>query len=174
MTRTDASFRLKVVEQYLAGPDGVRRIAARHGITFGLVQSWVARYRHHGPAGLAHKRGRYDTAFKLKVLGRMQREGLSYRQTAALFDIRGAGAIARWQCQYDSGELGAPAPAAERPSRMRKTPAPPKPAAELTLDEAREELLYLRAENALLKKLKALAQEDQAAARNASRKSSKG
>ncbi|WP_425374519.1 hypothetical protein [Mesorhizobium waimense] len=50
-------------------------------------------YQAHGDAGLLGKYGRYDAAFKLSVLERMWEEGLSYRQTAALFNIRNAGCL---------------------------------------------------------------------------------
>ena len=53
---------------------------------------------------------------------------------------------------------------------------PPADAPERSLsqDELIEELLYLRAENAYLKKLDALIQEEKAAARSKKRKRSKG
>ncbi|MBP2239379.1 hypothetical protein J2Z31_005926 [Sinorhizobium kostiense] len=50
-------------------------------------------YRSAGQraAGLSKKFSHNDAAFKLSVLKRMWEDGLSYRQTAALFNIRNAG-----------------------------------------------------------------------------------
>lgn len=48
------------------------------------------------------------------------------------------------------------------------------PERSMSQDELIEELLYLRAENAYLKKLDALIQEEEAAARSKKRKRSKG
>nr|WP_246884459.1 transposase [Pseudomonas chlororaphis] len=49
----------------------------------------------------------YSPEFKLSVLQRMREEELSYRQTAALFDIRKFDIIGQWERRYDEGGLNA-------------------------------------------------------------------
>lgn len=164
----DPSFKLKVVQQYLAGPDGIKPVAMAHGVTRAMVQRWVAAYRHHGAAGLAPKRGGYTASFKREVLQRMWRDGLSYRQTAALFDVRGERIIGAWERQYHAeGVDGLTSRRRGKPAAMTR-PKPPKMALKVP-DASRSqkallaELEYLRAENAYLKKLDALIQEKKAA-----------
>jgi transposase len=57
------------------------------------VRKWVASYEAHGAAGLSKKFSHYDAEFKLSVLKRMWEDGLSCRQTAALFNIRNASCL---------------------------------------------------------------------------------
>jgi transposase len=140
-----------------------------------LVRRWRDNYLRHGSAGVSRKLTLYSAAFKQRVLERIKAEGLSHRQAMALFDIRMSGMIGQWQRQYDSGGLDALASARERRARMRKKPTTPKPIGELTREELLEEVLYLRAETAYLKKLDALILEKQAATRGKpQRKPSKG
>jgi transposase len=132
----------------------------------------VASHAAHGVPGLSKKVSRYDAGFRLSVLERMWKDGLSYRQTAALFDIRSAGCLSVWEKQYKRGGIEALAP--RRRGRPRSMPEPPitgsgtdGPQSDET--KSREELLaelaYLRMENAYLKKLEALAREHQAPTR---------
>lgn len=165
MTRHSESFKLEVVRQYLSTHIGVRSLARQHGLDHGTVRRWVERYREHGEQGLRKKYCYYSAQFKLSVLRRMWREELSYRQVAALFDVRGGHtAVVTWERQYHEGGLDALKPKPRgRPKKMT-TPKPPShPAPQLddtrTLEQLRKENEYLRAEVAYLKKLKALRQE---------------
>jgi transposase len=89
----------------------------------------------------------------------MWNEGLSYRQTAALFNIRNAGCLAGWEKRYHAGGTEALAPCPRgRPRSMPKPPERPAPEAPVAAEDeakSREELLaelrYLRMENAYLK-----------------------
>ena len=106
---------------------------------------------------------------------RMRREGLSFRQVAALANVRNFNIIAVWERQYDDGSLAA---GRSRPATSTlRMPKPPiskkKPAADE--DRSREDLLaeveQLRMENEYLKKLDALVQAKTEAARQKKRKS---
>lgn len=92
MSRHGARFKRSVVDSYLRD-ESYAIAASNHGVDAATVRKWVALYQAHGDAGLSFKYGRYDAAFKLSVLERMWEEGLSYRQTAALFNIRNAGCL---------------------------------------------------------------------------------
>jgi transposase len=98
----------------------------------------------------------------------MWEDGLSYRQTAALFNIRNASCLSDWERRHKTGGIDALSPRRRgRPRSMSEPPTPKEPDA-LHGDEAksREELLaelnHLRMENAFLKKLEALTQEQPA------------
>lgn len=166
MSRHSESLKRSIVERYLSGEESYASTGAAHGIDAATVRKWVAAYRAHGDGGLSRKYGRYDAAFKLSVLERMRDEGLSYRQTAALFNIRDAGCLAGWEKRYHAGGIEALARHSRgRPRSMPKPSKPPAPGAPVASDDeakSREELVaelnYLRMENAYLKKLEALTQ----------------
>lgn len=171
-------FKLQVVQQYLDGDVGLEVVAHHLGLDYSMVRRWVEQYRQHGPSGLRQTRRHYSPAFKREVLERMWRDGLSIRQTEALFDIRAAGAIGRWERQYHSGGLIAlePKRTGRRPMPQKPPSPPPEPPSdgERSHEELLEELAYLRAENAYLKKLDALTREKWATTRGKKPKPSKG
>ncbi|WP_439672815.1 helix-turn-helix domain-containing protein [Cupriavidus necator] len=121
-----------------------------------MLRRWVNALQRHGDSGLRKKHEAYSAEFKLKVLQRMWRDELSYQQVSALFDLREAGGVSRWERQYHEGGFEALEPRRKgRPARMPqpKQPAqlPPTPAQD---ERSREDLLkeneYLRAEVAYL------------------------
>jgi transposase len=154
-------LKLLVAEDYCSGNDGLKVVAARHGVDVSAMRSWIAGYKAHGAAGIKRKkRVVFSAEFKLSVVRRMREENLSCRQVAALFDVRRFDVVTLWAQQYDEGGLDALAPR----SPGCHMPPPQTPSSRSPDDEtrSREELLdelnHLRAENAYLKKLKALVQ----------------
>lgn len=176
MSKHDERFKWQVVEQCLPLETSIGSVARHHELDYSMVRRWVERYKEHGLAGLQAKhRGRCSAAFKISVLNTMKHKGLSYRQTAILFDIRSDGDVGRWDRLYQTGGLQALMPTLKRrPSMIRKSaeastlPSDDK----LTRDELLKELAYLRAENDYLKKLDALIQEKRTT-QDTRRKSSK-
>ena len=175
MAKYEEPFRLQVVQEYLTGGASTRVLATRYGVGRTVIRRWIASYREHGVAGLRRKAGHYDAQFKLSVLWRMQRDGLSYSQVAALFDIRSAGHVSSWERLYHEGGIDALSPRRRGRPRKMVTSLPPQPTEAGAPDERpREELLkeieYLRAEVAYLKKLDALLQAKKQAAQKKKRK----
>lgn len=168
MSKYSESLKRTIVEQYLSGDESYRSVGAAHGIDGSTIRKWVASYEVHGAAGLAKKFSHYDAAFKLSVLRRMWEDGLSYRQTAALFNIRNKSCVSDWERRYKTGGINALSPRRKgRPRSMPEPPVPKEPDASRGDDKkSREELLaelsYLRMENAFLKKLEALTREQPA------------
>jgi transposase len=168
MSKHSVAFKLSVVAFYQKGERSAREVGGHFGVDHATVRKWVASYEAHGAAGLATKFSHYDAAFKLSVLQRMWEDGLSYRQTAALFNIRNRSCLPDWERRYKTG--GIDALNSRRKGRPRSMPEPPvakNPDASRSDDQkSREELLaelnYLRMENAFLKKLEALTQEQPA------------
>lgn len=157
MTKYDERFKLDAVKQYASGSCSYREVASAWGIEQSQLRRWVASYREHGQAGLTKKFSHYGAQFKLEVLERIRRDALSDRQAAALYDIRSVGDIGKWRRQYDVGGLGAlePKRRGRSPTMPHKRPAAPVPE-DMSVEQLRKELAYLRAENDYLKKLKAL------------------
>ena len=169
MAKYDEQFKLEVVQRYLSGEEGAKRLSRRYGVSDGQIRRWIAAYRAHGVLGLEHRGASYTALFKLRVLERMWSEQWSLGQTAAAFDIRDAGHIGKWERQYHEGGPQALEPKPRGRSKKMPTPELPKPlpvSSEETRsrEELLEEVKYLRAEVAYLKKLRALRQEKERAA----------
>lgn len=164
MAKYDKQFKLTVVKAYLAGSAGSKSLAKQYGVDHGAVRRWVRAYKAHGPAGIDRKTyTQYSARFKLKVLTRMWKDDLSCREAAALFNIRSIASVGVWERLYHDGGIEALEPRKKgRSARMQHPPSPPpdtpndgEPCAP---KELLNELQYLRAENAYLKKLQALVQ----------------
>lgn len=163
-------FKLSVVHEYLNGIDGFRQVSRRYDVSAALVRAWVARFRLHGKAGLAPGQRRpYTPEFKLSVLRHMWDNGLSYRQTAAVFNLPNSSHIGQWERRYQSGGADGlrrrPRSITIKMTAPTSKPTPSAPDEERTREDLLKELNYLRMENAVLKKLKALREAKSAAAK---------
>jgi transposase len=55
----------------------------------------------------AHKPAiRYSEAFKIQVVGEMEREGLTAQAVRQRYGMRGSGTVERWQGKYGNGSRG--------------------------------------------------------------------
>jgi transposase len=158
MGKYEEQTKLAAAHDYCSGHLSLKAVAKRHSVDVSSLRQWVAAYKVHGASGLRAKRKKcYSVAFKLSVLERVREDGLSYRQAAALFDIRRFDVIGRWERQYSEG--GVEALSFGSRGKMKKVDPNAAPAASEDAARSREELLdelsYLRLENAYLKKLHA-------------------
>ncbi len=103
-------------------------------------------------------RKRYTPEFKQMVIETMQKERLSYQETANRFDIGGHNRIQKWERIYlEEGPEGFQI---ERRGR-KSTGRPPKQLRPDVEKDLIAEVQRLRAENAYLKKLNALVLEEE-------------
>ena len=165
MSKYSVGFKQAVVAFFGDGKHSYREVGLHFDLDHSTVRKWVAIHAAHGLAGLSKKLSHYDAQFRLLVLERMWKDGLSHRQAAALFNIRSAACISVWEDRYEHGGIEALAP--RRKGRPRSMPEPPitPPGSDAPKNDdakSREELLaelaYLRMENDYLKKLEALTQ----------------
>lgn len=170
MAKYDEQFKLSVVQSYETGKQGYKSVAQRYGLDHKMVARWVALYRQHGLLGLRKKSAHYTAQFKVSVLRQMQQEELSATQAIALFNIRGgAGVVTDWQRRYHEQGLAGLQPKPRGGPKKMTAPGSPnpkdaRPAEARSREELEEEVLYLRAEVAYLKKLRALLQAKEQAA----------
>jgi len=170
MSKYTKQFKLAVVEQYLTGTAGLKSVAKCHGLAHSVVARWAARYRLRGADGLDKKISYYTAQFKLSVLQHMWQHQLSRTETELLFDIRNPGCLAIWERRYHSGGIEALIPRNCARAKKMTTDKTAKPTATMKEEDqrTREDLLaevnYLRMENAYLKKLRALVQQQAQAA----------
>lgn len=165
MNKYSEQQKLDAVETYRSGELGLRKTAELHGVNVASLRIWVAAFDAIGIAGIQRKRRQaYDLKFKLEVLRRIEIDGLSHRQAAALFNIRGFSRIAGWERTYQKDGVAGLMPS-QKPFQ-RGSAADNAPAASSDTEDADapsrqkllDELETLRAENAYLKKVRALVQ----------------
>jgi transposase len=175
--RYSEKTRLSATKDYCKGHDGLKRVAERHQVDISSLRKWISAYQARGIEGLRPKQGcvRYGAEFKRAVVKRMRKEGLSYRQIAALSNVRNFDIIGVWERQYVDGSLAGRTPrSATSIVDMPKTPIPknkPPVDADSSRDDLLAEVIHLPMKNAYLKKLDALVQANTKAARQNKRKS---
>lgn len=158
--------KLDAVQAYCNGQGGLKAIAAEYNVEVTSLSRWIADYRAHGECGIRNRnndRRQYSPEFKHKVIMCLREEGLSYRQAGVKFKIRRFHAIADWERRYEEGGLEGLVDRRRdngmRDKKLRESNAERVSAADDTY--SRSEMLLeinrLRAENAYLKKLQALA-----------------
>lgn len=169
MAKYDAKFKYEIVQRCLRDGDSAKAVGKEFKIGHSTVRRWVNMYRHHGLDGLNKKHEHYSADFKLSVLKLMKQDGLSHRETEAMFNLRGIGTVSRWSRLYhDQGLNGLKSKRRGR-AEMTKPKHSPKPLKTPVEDgRTRQDLLdeieYLRAEVDFLKKRRALIQAEKAAA----------
>jgi len=155
----ESAFKLKVVKEHLAGKS-IRSVALKWDLSRSLLTRWVDRYKSSGSDGLLPKANQYHSwEFKFKVVESYLKEGLSLKDCCLNYGVAHEGTVLRWIKRYEQSGLNGLRKARDRPKIMKEN-TPPKETKPLTrLEELEQENLYLRAENELLKKLEALAQQ---------------
>ena len=161
----DYKFRLQCVEAVVKSNRPATVVAEEHGIRHSNLRLWIGFFEQYGKEGLKERKYQhYDTSFKHLVIQTIDKELLSLQEACVKFDIPATSTIMSWQEAYKSngyqGLINKPKgrPPKMKPPIKRKARKSSKP---LTReDELLKENEYLRAENALLKKLQALDQVD--------------
>jgi transposase len=154
-------YKLEVVKSVLEDGMTEGSAARKYNVAKSDVQKWTAAYRIHGISGITKKRISYTGEFKQKVVQDMRVNKLSFRETAAKYNLGNHCIAAKWERIYlEEGPEGL-----YKGRRSRTDSAPGKPKGRPPkLDKKVEEDLIaenqrLRMENAYLKKLNALVQE---------------
>ncbi len=153
-------LKLEIVQKYLQGKGGVKKLAEEYHVHKGDIQKWRDAYLEHGIEGLNPMPKSYGGDFKISVVEYMHTTGASLRKTAAHFNIPCRDLITRWERIYY--EEGREALYIERRGRASKMgiKKPRKPKKNVSENEdLLAEVQRLRMENEYLKKLNALIQE---------------
>jgi len=167
--RVKFSYRqkLSVVHSITSGQESVLGAARRISSKENTVTRWVSLYKAHGSQGLKLRNGSYDGPFKLRVVRYMLKNGLSLIRTAVIFGIPQDAVVGRWLKIYQQkGTAGLLKETRGRKKsvmlkKKKKTDSPSDPVAK-KMEDLQREVEYLRAENAFLKKLDALIQQEKA------------
>lgn len=164
-----------IIEQYQNGK-GPSYLSRKYNIPTYTIKNWIQLYNTHGFQVFTKSmsKTKYDAEFKLRVLEYRQEKGLTYEETADIFDIKHGSTIANWQRAYDTeGIEGLSRPIGRackvKPEEVKIVEKEKKKEIgneSVKLDKSeRDELKRLRKENELLlaenlylKKLRALTQ----------------
>jgi len=157
MSRYNRAFKLRLAK--LSESQSSLSLSQEYGVSARQIRYWSQVFRIHGEKSFQHVGKPYSGSFKLKALRKMHDQNWSINYTGAYFDLSSSAILLQWKKLYDSGEVTKLIP--QKKGRQPMNKPTPKPADQMTENELREELKYLRAENDVLKKLKALAQAKQ-------------
>lgn len=161
--------KLQAVHRYMDETISYRHLANQLGVDNSALRYWVKLYEYHGDQAFSSPYTNYSSELKLKVIKRIDDEGWSIREASALFHIPDYSMVRRWIMKWKNG--GVEALESKRKGNV-SVPHNKKPKTKKTFKSVEEELEYLRMENAYLKKLNALVEEEERNAKNKKRKSS--
>jgi transposase len=158
-----------VVRSILAGHSSVKSSGRELNCAACTVRRWLEQYKRYGSDGLKFRNGSYDGRFKVQVVQYFLRKKLSLKQTVIYFKIPNESVLWGWLKTYE--QLGAEGLLKEARGRKRSTMTkkprkktdPSSDPSAVRVTELEKEVDYLRAENAFLKKLEALVQQEKAA-----------
>jgi transposase len=162
-------FKLGIVDRIVQGQGSVKTIAKEHSLSYDMVRRWQKQFESFGVEGLKPRGGKalYPQSFKISVLQTIQEENLSLMEAMLHFNLPSPSIIVNWRKQVEAHGFKGLKPQVKGRPPMEKNDRLPnkrkKRASKVPLtreEQLQQELEYLRAENALLKKLHALVQKD--------------
>ena len=154
-----AELKLEIVERYLKGDIGIKKLAQEYHVGYGDIQKWRDAYQEHGAARLSTTHGTYTGEFKVSVVEYMHNTGASIRKTAAHFNIPSFRTVSQWERIYYEQEKDALFKEQRGRTSKMGTKCPRKPKTNIETNEnLLSEVQRLRMESEYLKKLNALIQ----------------
>ena len=160
MSKYSREFKCRIAKQCLQGIPS-RYLAQQHAISSRQIRYWAQVFAIHGNGAFLPTPHVCTAQFKLQALRLMWKNEWSITHTSAVLNLSSPGTLSVWHKRYiERGLKGLETNPTGRPPTVKKqTQRATKPDHEMTLEELREELAYLRAENAVLKKWEELEQE---------------
>jgi len=149
--------KLKAVFGVIENYRSLRAVAKEIGTDKESVRRWVGLYKQFGTEGLLIENDNFSLEFKLSAIRYMQENHLSFFKTAIKFGIINDSVLRKWYRIYN--EYGVAGLMPKNQCRNKEMSSNKPKQDEKTKEELLKELVYLRAENAYLKKLQALVQE---------------
>lgn len=166
-TKHSIEFKLNLVNRVIKRSESINLISRETGVNSSQLRKWCNFYEHYGLLGLTPRINKsYNFQFKVSVLKAIEDKNLSLSKACILFNIPSQSTIIKWQRKLDKDGLLALSiesrgRASPNPIRMTKPKVSKKSKTPLTREEELLlELESVRAENAVLKKLYALIQQE--------------
>lgn len=158
MSKYSRVLKLAVAKQLSNTSSG--KLAVQYDLCPRLIRYWGAVYKIHGDKSFQHAGSPYSRKFKINAIETMISEDWTLGYASAFYDLSSQGVLSNWRKKFSDGSITKVNPRCGDCNSMIKRPTSSKSKETLSMteQELREELEYLRAENALLKKLEALSQ----------------
>ncbi|QUJ66402.1 transposase [Photobacterium sp. GJ3] len=159
MSKYCRELKCVIAKQCLSGvPSGL--LSKQHSISSRQIRYWTQVFAIHGTDSFLPTAHTSTAEAKLQALNLMWTNGWSLTHTSAVLNLSTPGILSVWLKRYkEQGIKGLKPHAIGRPPMKQQPQRTTKSDDEMTLEELKDELAYLRAENAVLKKLEELEQE---------------
>ena len=158
MSKYSRQLKLITAKKCLGGKSS-RQLAIELSISSRQIRYWTQVFAIHGTSAFTPTLHSSSARTKLQALKLMWTNNWSLTHTSAVLNLSSPGLLSVWLKTYnETGLRGLECSSRGRPPMKPQSITTPKPDNEMTLDELKEELAYLRAENAVLKKLEELKQ----------------
>lgn len=161
MRKYTFEFRKKLVKQYLNGEGGFEYIAKKYPPLSSItLQTWVSQYKRLGVDSLrnTNKANAYSVKFKLDAIELYQTTDMSYREVAHYLKLKTEDLVHKWHKRYQAeGIEGLSRTRGSSPEMDKKEK---KLKEQQTIKELEEKVLHLEIENAFLKELMRLQEEE--------------
>lgn len=160
-----------VICQLLSDGASVPMLEKSTGISHALMKQWYMKYQMHGKSGLFHRYRHYTDEEKASLVQEFKNKSVPLLHFCIERQISHT-QFRKWCRAYTEAECYSNrVPQTLRIPQDMKPPIPEE-YRHLSQEELLEELAYLRAENALLKKVKALMEEKRARQQRSGRRPS--
>ncbi|QFI39292.1 transposase [Moritella marina ATCC 15381] len=157
MSKYSREFKLITAQQCLDGKSS-RILANELSIPSQLIRYWTQVFAIHGTDAFLPNLHASNAKTKLQALKLMWTNEWSLNHTSAILNQSSPGTLSVWLKKYNEFGLRGLERSSISRLKMKQSNTTTKPDSEMTTEELKEELAYLRAENAVLKKLEELEQ----------------
>ncbi len=151
--------KLDLIRMYESGAR-LKQLSIQGNVHPSLLKLWIQQYRELGESGLSMRNASYTAELKVKVVLDVLNNHLSLHQASIRYRITRS-VVEKWVRKAQL--LGLPSLSTDGrkkpPQKPMRTKKKQPPRALSREEELEQELAYLRAENAFLKKLRALVEE---------------
>jgi transposase len=163
MAKFTLEYKLQVAKHFLNELVSYRELASQVGVDESILRYWVMLVRYHGDQAFAFPYTNYPSAFKLRVIQFITEKNYSIREASAIFHIPDPCMVRRWKKKWETAGEDALEPKEKGLSTMtsNQNKKGKDNSSNQSAEDMKKELEYLRMENAYLKKLKSLVQEEQ-------------
>ena len=156
MSKYSRELKLTIAKECLDGKSS-RKLASELSISSRQIRYWTQVFAIHGANGFLPTSHGCSAKTKLQALKLMWTNDWSLTHTSAVLNLSSPGSLSVWLKTYnEAGFRGLECSSIGRPPVKPQPNTTANPDNEMTLEELKEELAYLRAENAVLKKLEEL------------------
>jgi len=164
MRKYTRATKLKLAKRYLTGETSTK-LSSLTSISAGQICYWGQVYSLHKEQAFIKRTKPYSALEKYHILLKMVTERWSLGYTSAFYNLSSPGTLSAWNKRFlIQGQPGLKTQSGRPSMSKHNKPSTQKKSSiklsDPTLEELKEELNYLRAENAYLKKLDALLKEE--------------